>query len=157
MWSHILNTQQNRSWRNTLTVKKNIGLPRKNMGLPLKIFMKVTAPSQRILCFLGSTAKEILNFYNLPLKSSTFRQPRDTCIKCNSVMNQQIKLKGISTWSTENNKFEKTHFSLEHVDPLRWLTAAKIAKVSWLLNFRIRVLLSLKSAVRTESAIDISR
>ena len=32
-------------------------------------------------------------------------------------MNQQIRLKGISTWSTENNKFGKTHFSLEHVDP----------------------------------------
>ena len=80
------------------------------MGLPLKIFMKVTAPSQRILCFLGSTPKEILNFYNLPLKNSTFRQPGDTCIKCNSVMNQQIKLKGISTWSTENNKFEKNTF-----------------------------------------------
>ena len=67
--------------------------------------------------FLGSTPKELLNFYNLPLKNSIVRQPGDTCIKCNNVMNQQIRLKGISTWSTENNKFGKTHFSLEHVDP----------------------------------------
>ena len=40
-------------------------------------------------------------------------------VKCNSVMNQQIRLKGIGDIHVVdgNYKFGKTHFSLEHVDP----------------------------------------
>ena len=45
------------------------------MGLPLKNFVKIKASSSKNSVRLYSAPKEILNFYNLPLKNSIQSQP----------------------------------------------------------------------------------
>ena len=73
--------------------------------------------------------------------------------------NYDHKQQTMKHWNTQNGSNSTNHkpwtFELVKVnffflrDPLRWLTAAKNANVSWLLNFRIRVF-SVKSAVKDE-------
>ena len=45
------------------------------MGVPLKNVMKSIAPPPKNSIFSDSAPKEILSFYNLPLKNSTIPQP----------------------------------------------------------------------------------
>ena len=73
--------------------------------------------------------------------------------------NYDHKQQTMKHWNTQNGSNSTNHkpwtFELAEVnffflrDPQRWLTAAKNANVSWLLNFRIRVF-SVKSAVKDE-------
>ena len=50
-------------------------IPLKNMGLPLKNFVKIKASPPKNSIYFYSTPKEILNFYNLPLENSMVPQP----------------------------------------------------------------------------------
>ena len=50
-----------------------MSLPLKNVGLPVKNFVKIKASPQRIHIFY-STPKEILNFYILPMENSMVPQ-----------------------------------------------------------------------------------
>ena len=74
------------------------------MGLPLKNFVKIKASPPKNSIFSYSTPKEILNFYNLPLKNSMVPQPGGegggggaVDIKCNSpmqIINKEMKTAG---------------------------------------------------------------
>ena len=63
-----------------------MGLALKNMGLPLKNFVKIKASPPKNSIFFYSTPKEILTFYNLPPENSMVPQPGGADIKCNSPM-----------------------------------------------------------------------
>ena len=54
---------------------EELGHTLKNMGFPLKNFVKIKAspPKNSIFCY--STPKKSLNFYNLPLENSMVPQP----------------------------------------------------------------------------------
>ena len=60
------------------------------MGVPLQNFVKIKAPSPMNSIIFYSTPKEILNFYNLPLKNSMVPQQGwgevDTGMKRNSLL-----------------------------------------------------------------------
>ena len=49
--------------------------PLKNMGLPLKNFVKIKASPLKNSIFFHSILKEILNFFNLPLENFMVPQP----------------------------------------------------------------------------------
>ena len=51
-------------------------LPVKNMGLPLKNFVKIKASPPKNSISFYPTPKEILNFYNLPLENSMVPQQK---------------------------------------------------------------------------------
>ena len=58
--------------KNWVIPLKNTGLPLKNTGLPLKNFVKIKASPPKNSTFFNSTAKEILNLYNLPRRIPWF-------------------------------------------------------------------------------------
>lgn len=76
---------------------KNMGLPLKNLhGSTLRNFARIYKdPPPENSIFFQFTPKEILNFYDLPLKNSIGPQRRDTDI--NAIA---ISLKG--TWITRD-------------------------------------------------------
>ena len=60
-----------------------MSLPLKNVGLPVKNFVKIKASPQRIHIFY-STPKEILNFHILPMENSMVPQLGGADTKYNS-------------------------------------------------------------------------
>ena len=46
-----------------------MGVPLKNMGVPLKKFVKIKAPPQNNSIVFDSTPKKIISFYKVPLKN----------------------------------------------------------------------------------------
>ena len=67
-----------------------MSLPLKNMGLPMKNFVKIKPSPPKNPLFFYSTPKEILNVYNLPVENSMVPQlwggggGGGADIKCNS-------------------------------------------------------------------------
>ena len=51
-----------------------MSLPLKNMGLPMKNFVKIKPSPPKNPLFFYSTPKEILNVYNLPVENSMVPQ-----------------------------------------------------------------------------------
>ena len=51
-----------------------MSLPLKNVGLPVKNFVKIKASPPKNPIFFYSTPKEILNVYNLPMENSMVPQ-----------------------------------------------------------------------------------
>ena len=62
-------------WLKLHSPLKNWVISVKNIGLHLKNFVKIKASPPKNSIFSYSTPKEILNFYNLPLKNSMVPQP----------------------------------------------------------------------------------
>ena len=89
-------------WLKLHSPLKNWVISVKNMGLPLKNFVKIKASLPKNSIFFYSTPKEILNFYNLPLKNSMVPQPGGgggggVDIKCNSpmqIINKEMRTAG---------------------------------------------------------------
>ena len=87
-----------------------MGLPLKNMGLPLKNFVKMKASPPKNSIFFYSTPKETLNLYNVPLDNSMVRQPGaegggEVDIKCNSpmqVINKEMKTAITDCWKNDS-------------------------------------------------------
>ena len=89
---------------------KNWVIPLKNMGLPLRTFVKIKASPPKNSIFFYSTPKEILNLYNVPLENSMVPQPGaegggEVDIKCNSpmqVINKEMKTAITDCWKNDS-------------------------------------------------------